>query len=201
MMMLLGGGTALVGQLYQNTALLELLSESKMLFSASLAESLSHRRVKCPLFCLYNIKDASALISIKRTIGLNYVYDCPLELPSMPFSLSAFSKPLSPQEVYVRGIQCRQFRRHKRALHQKAIPLLCDLWLCWGGRLNPCGHPVSSSQGNRIDSKSAIRGGHVSRHPGKWQLIVFHIYTFECSAWVVETPNPAKYTDLSHTWL
>lgn len=113
----LGGGTALLGQLYQNTALLELLSESKMLFSASLAESLGHRRVKCPLFCLYNIKGAGALISIKRTIGLNYLYDCPLELPSMPFSLSAFSKPLSPQEVYVRGIQCRQFRRHKRALH------------------------------------------------------------------------------------
>uniref|UniRef100_A0A669CZJ8 Uncharacterized protein n=1 Tax=Oreochromis niloticus TaxID=8128 RepID=A0A669CZJ8_ORENI len=59
----------------------------------------------------------------------------------------------------------------------KAIPLLCDLWLCWGGRLNPCGHPVSSSQGNRIDSKSVIQGAHVSRRLGKWQFIVLPIYT------------------------
>jgi len=149
-----------------------------MPFPASLTESLGHHRVKCPLFCLYNIRDAGALISIKRAIELNYLYDCPLELLSMLFSLSGFSKPLSLREVYVRGIQCRQFRRHERALHLKALPLLCDLWLCWGGRLNPCGHPVSTSQGNRIDSKSVIRGAHLSPHPGKWQLIVFSLLDF-----------------------
>lgn len=61
--------------------------------------------------------------------------------------------------------------------HTSAVwPLLCR-----GGRLNPCGHPVSSSQGNRIDSKSVIRGAHDREHPGKWQLIVFcylHFWMF-----------------------
>lgn len=83
----------------------------------SFAESLGHLRVKIPLFCLFNIKGARALISIKMVVGPNYLYDCPLELLSMLFSLSGFSKALSPQEVYVRRIQYRQFRHHKRALH------------------------------------------------------------------------------------
>lgn len=71
----------------------------KCLFSASLTESLGHHRVKCPLFCLYNIRGTGALISIKRAIGLNYLYDCPLELLSMLFSLSGFSKPLPARSL------------------------------------------------------------------------------------------------------
>lgn len=77
---------------------------------------------------------------------------------------------------------------------QKGIALESHTSAVWplavlGGRLNPCGHPVSFSQGSRIDSKSVICGAHVSKCRGKWQLIVFPIYTLECSAWVVETPN------------
>lgn len=47
------------------------------------------------LICLDNMKGAGASISIKTVIVLNYLYDCPLELLSMLFSLSTFSKSLS----------------------------------------------------------------------------------------------------------
>lgn len=56
--------------------------------------------------------------------------------------------------------------------------------------------PWTPSQGNRIDSKSVIRGARLGKRPRKWQLIVFPIYTFWCSAWVVEAPNSAKHTNL-----
>lgn len=69
------------------------------------------------LICLDNMKGAGALISIKTAIGLNYLYDCPLELLSMlsPYPSSQSTTPL--QEVYVRRIQCSQLTHHKRALH------------------------------------------------------------------------------------
>ena len=91
---------------------------------------------------------------------------------------------------------------------QKGIALeshTSTVWplLCWGGRLNPRGHPVSSSRGRRIDSKSVTRGAHDSEHPGKWQLIVFAIYTNQCSVWVAETPTELWkiHEPVSHTWI
>lgn len=43
--------------------------------------------------------------------------------------------------------------------------------------MNPRGRPVSSSQGNRIDSESVIQGAPDSRNPGKWQIFVLAVYT------------------------
>lgn len=132
------------------------------------------------LICLDNMKGAGALISIKTVIGLNYLYDCPLELLSMLFSLSCFSKSLSPARSL-----CEVNTMQPVDSPQKGIALESHTsagWplAVWGAQLNPCGHPVRSSLGNRMDSKSVIGGVHISEHPSKWHLTVFSICTSEC---------------------
>lgn len=60
-------------------------NECSVIFPAPLSPRAIAERV---LICLDNMKGAGALISIKTVIGLNYLYDCPLELLSMLSSLS-----------------------------------------------------------------------------------------------------------------
>lgn len=143
------------------------------------------------LICLDNMKVAGALISIKLVIGLNYLYDCPLELLSMLFSLSFFSKRL-----YAARTLCEVNTMQPVDSPQKGIALESHTsagWplAMWGARLNPCGQPVRSSLGNRIDSKCVTGGVHISEHPSKWHLPVFSICTCECLAWVGEMLNSA----------
>lgn len=143
------------------------------------------------LICLDNMKGACALISIKTVIGLNYLYDCPFELLSMLFSLSFFSKRLSPARSL-----CEANTMQPVDSPQKGITLESHTsagWplAMWGARSNPCGHPVRSSLGNGIDSKCVIGGVHISEHPSKWHLPVFSICTSECLACVGEMLSSA----------
>lgn len=138
------------------------------------------------LICLDNMKGAGALISIKTVIGLNYLYDCPLELLSMLFSLSFFSKRLSPARTL-----CEVNTMEPVDSPQKGIALESHTSAGWPlamgrARPNPCGHPVRSSLGNGIDSKCMIGGVHINEHPNKWHLPVFSICTSERFAWVGE---------------
>lgn len=158
-------------------------SECSVIFPALLSPQAIAERV---LICLDNMKGAGALISIKTVIGLNYLYDCPLELLSMLFSLSCFSKSFSPAKSL-----CEVNTMPPVDSPQKSIALESHTsagWplAVWGARLNPCGHPVRSSLGNRMDSKCVIGGVHISEHPSKWHLAVFSICTSECLAWVGE---------------
>lgn len=192
-----GAGSAqhIFGWHHQKTAASDLLESRKwscVIFPARLSPwTITGGGGGVLLNCLDNMKGACALISIKTVIVLNYLYDCPLELLSMLFSLSSFSKSLSSGRRL-----CEANTMQPVDSPQKGIALESHTsagWplAVWGARSNPCGHPVRSSLGNRIDSKCVIVDVHISEHPSKWHLTVFSLCTCECCAWVGEMLKPA----------